>query len=151
MSCAMAPAVLRAAPVLSWSPWRRKLYDERMAVGPEASESQPGLKQASGPDAVQRLKTGWGSPEPGNEPSSCAAYVKPGFDWTNSDAYLFDIDGTLLNSRDAVHYHAFHQAVSRIFGRELRLDGIPVHGNTDVGILRAYLEASEIPEGDWRD
>jgi len=23
------------------------------------------------------------------------------------DAYLFDIDGTLLNSRDAVHYEAF--------------------------------------------
>lgn len=122
-----------------------------MVVGSEASESEPRLNRDSGPETVQRLKTGWGSPEPGNEPSVCPAYVKPGFDWTQTDAFLFDIDGTLLNSRDAVHYHAFHQAVSRIFGRELRLDGIPVHGNTDVGILRAYLEASEIPEDEWSD
>ena len=33
------------------------------------------------------------------------------FRWDAADAYLFDIDGTLLNSRDGVHYNAFHNAV----------------------------------------
>lgn len=62
------------------------------------------------------------------------------FNWRTADAFLFDIDGTLLNSRDAVHYFAFSAAVREVFGLELRIDGIPVHGNTDVGILRAVLE-----------
>jgi phosphoglycolate phosphatase-like HAD superfamily hydrolase len=63
----------------------------------------------------------------------------PAFDWQNFDAYLFDIDGTLLNSDDAVHYNAFRLALSAIFGVESRLDNIPVHGNTDIGILRAAV------------
>lgn len=56
-----------------------------------------------------------------------------------ADAYLFDIDGTLLNSRDGVHYYAFRNAVRQIFGCEGTIDGVPVHGNTDLGILRAVL------------
>jgi phosphoglycolate phosphatase-like HAD superfamily hydrolase len=76
--------------------------------------------------------------------------VQPGFDWLACDAYLFDIDGTLLNSRDAVHYHAFHRAVATIFGLDFRLDGVPVHGNTDIGILRAYLESAGVAESTWR-
>lgn len=63
----------------------------------------------------------------------------PAFDWQNFDAYLFDIDGTLLNSDDAVHYNAFRLALKKIFGVESRLDNIPVHGNTDIGILRAAV------------
>lgn len=59
--------------------------------------------------------------------------------WTNCDAYLFDIDGTLLNTKDGVHYRAFHHAVQAVFGVDARIDGLPVHGNTDVGILRAVL------------
>ena len=54
-----------------------------------------------------------------------------------ADAYLFDIDGTLLNSRDGVHYNAFHAAVREVYGIDSKIDGVPVHGNTDVGILRA--------------
>ncbi len=54
--------------------------------------------------------------------------------------YIFDIDGTLLNSNDGVHYNAFRRALREIFGIESQLDGIPVHGNTDVGILRAVVE-----------
>ena len=57
-----------------------------------------------------------------------------------ADAYLFDIDGTLLNSRDGVHYNAFRNAIREVFGIETRLDNIPVHGNTDLGIIRAVLE-----------
>ena len=82
-------------------------------------------------------------------PSVCVAHNQPNFDWLAADTYLFDIDGTLLNSRDAVHYHAFHRAVADVFGLELRFDGIPVHGNTDVGILQAYLRAAGVPEAEW--
>jgi phosphoglycolate phosphatase-like HAD superfamily hydrolase len=97
------------------------------------------------------LKSGWASGGRAS-PSSTArkSYVRAGFDWRAANAYLFDIDGTLLNSRDAVHYHAFHRAVEHFFGLDLRLDGVPVHGNTDVGILRAYLEAASVPESAWR-
>ena len=61
------------------------------------------------------------------------------FRWSAADAYLFDIDGTLLNSRDGVHYNAFNNAMSRYFGTTSKIDGVPVHGNTDPGIIRAVL------------
>jgi phosphoglycolate phosphatase len=67
------------------------------------------------------------------------AFIRPGFRWDAADAYLFDVDGTLLNSRDAVHYFAFLNAVREVLGREISMDGVPVHGNTDPGILRAAL------------
>ena len=59
--------------------------------------------------------------------------------WRNADAYLFDIDGTLLNSRDGVHYNAFRRALREVYGLDMTIDGVPVHGNTDVGILRAVV------------
>jgi len=55
-------------------------------------------------------------------------------------AYVFDIDGTLLNSRDAVHYFAFRAALREVFAIEGGLENISVHGNTDPGILRAVVE-----------
>jgi phosphoglycolate phosphatase len=69
-----------------------------------------------------------------------------GFRWRDFDAYLFDIDGTLLNSRDAVHYNAFHSAIRTLLGCEARIDNVPVHGNTDIGILKAVTQAGKIPE-----
>jgi len=66
--------------------------------------------------------------------------VRPGFRWDSADAFLFDIDGTLLNSRDAVHYFAFRNAIRDVLGIEASIEGVPVHGNTDVGILRAVLQ-----------
>jgi len=66
-------------------------------------------------------------------------FVRRDFHWRAADAYLFDIDGTLLNSRDAVHYFAFRNAMKSILGAEISLEGVPVHGNTDPGILRAAL------------
>jgi phosphoglycolate phosphatase len=74
---------------------------------------------------------------------SPAAFVRPGFRWNAADAYLFDIDGTLLNSRDPVHYFTFLHALRNVFGleaKDAKIDGVPVHGNTDVGILRAVLQ-----------
>jgi phosphoglycolate phosphatase-like HAD superfamily hydrolase len=67
------------------------------------------------------------------------AYVRPGFDWESASAYLFDIDGTLLNSRDAVHYFAFRNAMREVLGIGASIEGVHVHGNTDPGILRAVL------------
>ena len=59
------------------------------------------------------------------------------FAWRSFDAYLFDIDGTLLNSRDWVHYNAFHTALQNVYQCHERIENVPVHGNTDIGILRA--------------
>jgi phosphoglycolate phosphatase-like HAD superfamily hydrolase len=69
--------------------------------------------------------------------------------WATADAYLFDIDGTLLNVRDTVHYHAFHHAVAAVYGVDSQIDGVPVHGNTDVGILRAVLRRAGVSDSDF--
>jgi phosphoglycolate phosphatase-like HAD superfamily hydrolase len=66
------------------------------------------------------------------------------FVWERFDAYLFDIDGTLLNSRDGVHYNSFHSALRQVWNCELKIDGIPLHGNTDIGILRAAASAAGV-------
>ncbi|HYE23822.1 MAG TPA: HAD family hydrolase [Clostridia bacterium] len=73
-----------------------------------------------------------------------------GFDWRAFDAYLFDIDGTLLNSRDGVHYHAFHAGLREAYGCDEKIDGVPVHGNTDIGILRAATRLAGIGEEEFR-
>src|SRR5579875_452703 len=39
--------------------------------------------------------------------------------WDEFDAYLFDVDGTLMNCTDAVHYFAFNDAISAVAGRPL--------------------------------
>jgi phosphoglycolate phosphatase-like HAD superfamily hydrolase len=70
--------------------------------------------------------------------------------WDEFEAYLFDVDGTLLNCKDAVHYFAFCGALKALSGRELNLDGITAHGNTDIGILRDALLLAGVPEADWR-
>ncbi len=72
--------------------------------------------------------------------------MMPGFAWAAADAFLFDIDGTLLNSRDGVHYWAFHNAIRRHFPVSSKIDDVPVHGNTDIGIIRAVLAREGVPE-----
>ena len=62
------------------------------------------------------------------------------FDLFAYDAYLFDIDGTLANTTGGVHYNSFHSALRKVYGCEGRIDGVPVHGNTDPGIMRAALQ-----------
>ncbi|MBA3913803.1 MAG: HAD family hydrolase [Acidobacteriales bacterium] len=66
------------------------------------------------------------------------------FRWTDFDAYLFDIDGTLLNTRDLVHYDALNAAMHEAYGVNTTIDGIQYHGKTDLGILRAALERAGI-------
>ncbi|MGO9211198.1 MAG: HAD family hydrolase [Terriglobales bacterium] len=70
------------------------------------------------------------------------------FRWDSADAYLFDIDGTLLNSRDGVHYNAFHNAVRQFFGVPSQIDRVPLHGNTDLGIIRAVLRREGVSDAE---
>jgi len=73
-----------------------------------------------------------------------------GFNWRRFDAYLFDIDGTLLNSLDAVHYEAFLTAMQEMYGRAVGLEGVPVQGSTDPIILLNALKQAGISEEDGR-
>lgn len=73
-----------------------------------------------------------------------------GTPWDQFDAYLFDIDGTLLHCADAVHYFAFCDALSSIAGRAMNLDGVTAHGNTDIGILRDAFALAGVPDSQWR-
>jgi len=69
------------------------------------------------------------------------------FRWTESDAYLFDIDGTLLNTRDLVHWNALNRAMLEVYGVDTTIAGISYHGKTDLGILRAALERAGVSNG----
>lgn len=70
--------------------------------------------------------------------------------WDAFEAYLFDIDGTLIQSHDAVHYFAFCESLSAVAGRSLNLEGVVAHGNVDEGILRDAWTRAGVPEADWR-
>jgi phosphoglycolate phosphatase-like HAD superfamily hydrolase len=66
--------------------------------------------------------------------------------WLSFDAYVFDIDGTLLNSRDLVHYRAFQTALMEVYGSTRDVSEVPVHGNTDIGILRATARLAGVDD-----
>ena len=57
----------------------------------------------------------------------------------DADAFIFDIDGTLLNTRDLVHYRALNLAMREAYGVDTTIDGVPYHGMTDLSILRASV------------
>jgi phosphoglycolate phosphatase-like HAD superfamily hydrolase len=71
--------------------------------------------------------------------------VEPGFSWDAQAAYLFDIDGTLLRSRDRIHFNSFATSVERVTGFEITLAGILLHGGTDTAILREACLQAGIP------
>jgi phosphoglycolate phosphatase len=71
--------------------------------------------------------------------------IEPDFEWDRQQAYLFDIDGTLLRSRDRVHFDSFATSVHRMTGFEITLGGILLHGNTDTAILREACRQAGIP------
>jgi len=73
--------------------------------------------------------------------------IEPGFAWDGQDAYLFDIDGTLLRDIGRVHMASFVPSIQRVTGFEVTLEGIPVHGNTDTAILREACHRAGIPAG----
>lgn len=70
----------------------------------------------------------------------------PARDWLGYDAYIFDIDGTLLSSAGLVHYRAFQAALRDIYGCERDITEVPLHGNTDIGILRATTRLGGIED-----
>lgn len=86
------------------------------------------------------------SPSDTNVPAGEARVaVDPGFQWDGQNAYLFDIDGTLLRSRDRVHFDSFASSVLRVTGMEVTLAGIPLAGNTDTAILREACRQAGVP------
>jgi phosphoglycolate phosphatase len=78
-------------------------------------------------------------------PGNTRLHSNSEFRWKEADAYLFDIDGTLLLSPDRTHRYALHRALLDVYGIETTIDGIAYHGKTDPGILRAALERAGIP------
>lgn len=90
-------------------------------------------------------------PQPGSDVSSrIGCGDKARRRWDEYDAYLFDVDGTLLTCMDAVHYFAFLAALKLISGQPLDLTGVTTQGNTDIGILRDALKLAGIPDESWR-
>jgi phosphoglycolate phosphatase-like HAD superfamily hydrolase len=71
--------------------------------------------------------------------------IETGFAWDRQGAYLFDIDGTLLRSRDRVHLDSVAQSVRKVMGIEVSLAGVALQGNTDTSILREACEQAGIP------
>ncbi|MGH9515143.1 MAG: HAD family hydrolase [Terriglobales bacterium] len=66
-----------------------------------------------------------------------------------ADAYVFDIDGTLLNTQDLVHWNALHQAMVEAYGVDTTIEGIPYHGKTDLSILRAAVGRAGVSDSDF--
>src|SRR5438046_9803893 len=62
------------------------------------------------------------------------------------DASIFDSDGTLLVTKDLVHWNALHQAMIEAYGVDATIEGIPYHGMTDLSILRAALARAGITD-----
>ncbi|MGA8108903.1 MAG: HAD family hydrolase [Acidobacteriaceae bacterium] len=77
-------------------------------------------------------------------------YLSEGFRWDEQQAYLFDIDGTLVRHRDRIHFDAFYESVRGVMGRDLDLDGVILAGNTDPGILRDAFRLANVEESVWR-
>ncbi len=74
--------------------------------------------------------------------------IEHGFAWDRQDAYLFDIDGTLLRSRDRIHFDSVASSVKRVTGCEVTLAGVVVHGNTDTAIVREACRLAGISADD---
>ena len=71
--------------------------------------------------------------------------IEGGFAWDAQDAYLFDIDGTLLRSRDRVHMDSLPATVREVMGIEVSLEGVSLAGNTDTSILREACALAGVP------
>ncbi len=77
-------------------------------------------------------------------------FIREGFRWDEQAAYLFDIDGTLLRSRDRIHVDSFVTSVRSVMGHELVLDGVVLSGNTDPGILREAFRLAQLDDAHWQ-
>ncbi|WP_263357549.1 HAD family hydrolase [Acidicapsa ligni] len=75
--------------------------------------------------------------------------IQDGFVWDAQDAYLFDIDGTILRSRDRIHFNSFASSVRQVTGLEISLEGMVLHGGTDTAILREAFAQAGIAVDAW--
>ena len=79
------------------------------------------------------------------ETGEARVQIQPGFAWDGQDAYLFDIDGTLLRDTGRVHMGSIVPSILRVTGFDVSLEGVPVQGNTDTAILREACRQAGIP------
>jgi phosphoglycolate phosphatase-like HAD superfamily hydrolase len=79
------------------------------------------------------------------ENQAARVHVEPGFAWDRQDAYLFDIDGTLLRDSDRIHMNSFASSIERVTGFAVTLDGVAIHGSTDTAILNEACRKAGIP------
>lgn len=84
------------------------------------------------------------------ETQTSSVFQRQGFGWDAQDAYLFDIDGTLLRCRDRIHVESFFSSVRSVMGHELALDAVTLSGNTDPGILRDAFRVAKLDEEHWQ-
>jgi phosphoglycolate phosphatase len=77
-------------------------------------------------------------------------FIRPGFRWDEREAYLFDIDGTLLRSRDRIHFDSFYSSVRSVMGHDIVFDGVTFSGNTDPGILRDAFRLAQFEDTHWQ-
>jgi len=83
------------------------------------------------------------------ESSDTRVLIRDGFGWDAQDAYLFDIDGTLLRSRDRIHFNSFSTSIRQVTGLEVTLTGVVLHGGTDTAILAEAFELAGVPAEAW--
>jgi len=85
-------------------------------------------------------------PTPSQTP---APAVLPG--WDEFDAYLFDIDGTLLREPNRIHVNAFSATLREVLQRDdISLNGVTVHGSTDAAILRDACRNAGVDDAHWQ-
>lgn len=65
---------------------------------------------------------------------------------TSKPLFLFDIDGTLLAKAGPHHRLALEEAATRVAGRRVSSDGVPLAGNLDREILRLMLSQAGVAE-----
>jgi phosphoglycolate phosphatase-like HAD superfamily hydrolase len=80
-----------------------------------------------------------------SETNDTRVAIEPGFAWDGQDAYLFDIDGTILRDPNRVHMDSLASSVQRVTGFEVTLAGIALHGSTDTAILAEACRQAGIP------
>jgi phosphoglycolate phosphatase-like HAD superfamily hydrolase len=70
--------------------------------------------------------------------------------WDAFDAYLFDIDGTLMREPNRIHVTAFSTCLREILQRDVSLEGVTVHGSTDAAILRDACRLAGVDDAHWQ-
>lgn len=89
------------------------------------------------------------SPALSSVSSQQVVLADPRLQWHAFDAYLFDIDGTLLRAQGGVHNDAFAESVRQVMAREVSLEHVVLHGNTDSRILAQMFQHAGIERAEW--